>query len=178
MLLRYVELTKIEGIPTKQAMTLQRGGTVLGFFSERIGDALGSGFCDDDFHTLDAAPGSLSDFDGEEAAGDWTLTITDTEADGDAGQLDSWQLLVASEPCDEPEDLIGTPDCVAQEVLLSWTLPASVDPASRLRSDEVQTCANCQFIQGEDGKAWRPCQLIPGKAVAAAGWCSAWAPKA
>ena len=62
---------------------------------------------------------------------------------------------------------------------LKYTHDAStVDPASRLRSDEVQNCANCQFIQGEDGAAWRPCQLIPGKAVAAAGWCSAWAPKA
>lgn len=39
-------------------------------------------------------------------------------------------------------------------------------------------CANCQFIQGEDGKAWRPCQLFPGYDVAAAGWCSAWAKKA
>lgn len=38
-------------------------------------------------------------------------------------------------------------------------------------------CANCQFIQGKDGDAWRPCQLFPGHAVAAAGWCSAWAKK-
>lgn len=53
----------------------------------------------------------------------------------------------------------------------------AIDPASRLRTDAVQNCANCQFIQGADGAAWRPCQLIPGKAVAAAGWCSAWAPK-
>lgn len=38
-------------------------------------------------------------------------------------------------------------------------------------------CANCQFIQGKDGEAWRPCQLFPGHAVAADGWCSAWAKK-
>ena len=55
---------------------------------------------------------------------------------------------------------------------------SSVDPASRVRPDAVQNCANCQFIQGEDGAEWRPCQLFPGKVVAAAGWCSAWAPKA
>ena len=34
------------------------------------------------------------------------------------------------------------------------------------------------LIQGNDGDAWRPCQIFPGKAVAAAGWCSVWAPKA
>lgn len=39
-------------------------------------------------------------------------------------------------------------------------------------------CANCNFIQGKDGDAWRPCQLFPGASVAAAGWCSAWAAKA
>ena len=40
-----------------------------------------------------------------------------------------------------------------------------------------QNCINCQFIQGEDGAAWRPCQLFPGHDVAAEGWCSAWAKK-
>ncbi|MCK7595414.1 high-potential iron-sulfur protein [Pseudomarimonas salicorniae] len=39
-------------------------------------------------------------------------------------------------------------------------------------------CANCQFIQGPDGAAWRPCQLFPGYNVASDGWCSAWAKKA
>lgn len=40
-----------------------------------------------------------------------------------------------------------------------------------------QNCANCQFIQADDGD-WRPCQLFPGKAVAAAGWCASWTLKA
>lgn len=38
-------------------------------------------------------------------------------------------------------------------------------------------CANCNFIQGKDGDAYRPCQLFAGFSVAAAGWCSAWAAK-
>jgi hypothetical protein len=38
---------------------------------------------------------------------------------------------------------------------------------------EEQTCANCQFLQGDAGD-WRPCQLFPGKAVNAAGWCASW----
>lgn len=42
---------------------------------------------------------------------------------------------------------------------------------------EEQNCANCQFIQAEDGD-WRPCQLFPGKAVNAAGWCASWTLKA
>ena len=41
-----------------------------------------------------------------------------------------------------------------------------------------QTCSNCQVIQGKDGEAYRPCAIFPGKLVAAAGWCSAWAKKA
>jgi hypothetical protein len=37
------------------------------------------------------------------------------------------------------------------------------------------TCANCGLYQGADGSAHGPCQLFPGKAVKAAGWCSSWA---
>jgi len=54
---------------------------------------------------------------------------------------------------------------------------SSVDPASRVNSAEVQTCANCALVQGADGDAWRPCQIFPGKLVNAKGWCSVWAPK-
>lgn len=55
---------------------------------------------------------------------------------------------------------------------------ASVDPATRSNPAADQDCANCALIQGADGDAWRPCQIFPGKVVAAAGWCSVWAPKA
>jgi hypothetical protein len=40
-----------------------------------------------------------------------------------------------------------------------------------------QLCSNCSFIQGDSGE-WRGCQLFPGKAVNANGWCNAWAPMA
>jgi hypothetical protein len=40
-----------------------------------------------------------------------------------------------------------------------------------------QDCANCNFIQGNDGDAYRPCQLFPGKSVASAGWCISWVAK-
>lgn len=62
---------------------------------------------------------------------------------------------------------------------MKYTHDAStVDAATRNNPAADQTCANCALIQGNDGDAWRPCQIFPGKAVAAAGWCSVWAPKA
>ena len=36
-------------------------------------------------------------------------------------------------------------------------------------------CANCALYQGAEGSAQGPCQLFPGKAVRAAGWCKSWA---
>ena len=41
-----------------------------------------------------------------------------------------------------------------------------------------QTCVNCQFVQGKDGDARRPCALFPGKSVNANGWCMSWTKKA
>ena len=62
---------------------------------------------------------------------------------------------------------------------MKYTHDAStVDPASRANPAAEQNCANCALIQGNDGDAWRPCQIFPGKLVAADGWCSVWAPKA
>jgi hypothetical protein len=39
------------------------------------------------------------------------------------------------------------------------------------------TCDNCLQIQGTEGDAFRPCAIVPGKSVAAAGWCTAWVAK-
>jgi hypothetical protein len=36
-----------------------------------------------------------------------------------------------------------------------------------------QFCHNCRFVQTNSGD-WRPCQIFPGKAVNANGWCSSW----
>ena len=77
------------------------------------------------------------------------------------------------------EDLpkVSEDDPMAQA--MKYTHDAStVDPSTRNNPAADQSCANCALIQGEDGAAWRPCQIFPGKAVAAAGWCSVWAPKA
>lgn len=62
---------------------------------------------------------------------------------------------------------------------MKYTHDAStVDPAARTNPAAEQNCANCALLQGNDGDEWRPCQIFPGKLVAANGWCSVWAPKA
>ena len=40
-----------------------------------------------------------------------------------------------------------------------------------------QDCANCLQIRGNDGDSYRPCAIVPGKTVSAAGWCSAYVAK-
>lgn len=37
-----------------------------------------------------------------------------------------------------------------------------------------QNCANCMYIQGNEGDSQRPCAIFPGKLINAQGWCSAW----
>jgi hypothetical protein len=62
---------------------------------------------------------------------------------------------------------------------MKYTHDAStVDAGSRAKPDPVQNCANCALIQGNEGDTWRPCQIFPGKAVNANGWCTVWAPMA
>lgn len=38
-------------------------------------------------------------------------------------------------------------------------------------------CANCLQLQGKEGDEWRPCNIFPGKAVNANGWCKVWVVK-
>ena len=39
-----------------------------------------------------------------------------------------------------------------------------------------KSCTNCSFYQGKDAE-WGPCVVLSGKSVAAAGHCTAWAPR-
>jgi hypothetical protein len=39
------------------------------------------------------------------------------------------------------------------------------------RKDAKAFCHNCNFYQGKASNPWGPCQLFPGRAVAADGWC-------
>ncbi len=71
---------------------------------------------------------------------------------------------------------LGEDDPMAQA--MKYTHDSStVDPSTRANPAADQICANCALVQGGDGDVWRPCQIFPGKAVNAKGWCSVWAPK-
>jgi hypothetical protein len=39
---------------------------------------------------------------------------------------------------------------------------------------EGSNCENCLLLQGSSGTPYRPCNLFPGKVVAATGWCTGW----
>ena len=72
---------------------------------------------------------------------------------------------------------LGTDDPMASA--MKYTHDSStVDAASRNNPAANQSCSNCALVQGNEGDEWRPCQIFPGKAVNANGWCSVWAPKA
>ena len=38
-------------------------------------------------------------------------------------------------------------------------------------------CATCNFFQGKPADAYAPCQIFPGKAVSAKGWCASYSQK-
>ena len=50
----------------------------------------------------------------------------------------------------------------------------TVDAAKR---PSERFCSNCALYAGGADEQWAGCSIFPGKAVAGAGWCSAWAPK-
>ena len=58
--------------------------------------------------------------------------------------------------------------------------PTAATTAPRAEKSGVaageQFCHNCRFIQADSGD-WRPCQIFPGKAVNANGWCTSWMPR-
>jgi hypothetical protein len=62
-----------------------------------------------------------------------------------------------------------------QAVALQYVEDAATSVAPNYQAG--QDCANCNFIQGADGEAYRPCLLFPGKSVASAGWCISWVAK-
>jgi hypothetical protein len=52
-----------------------------------------------------------------------------------------------------------------------------VDPNKVPQYKKGAHCANCLQLQGKDGDEWRPCNIFPGKVVAANGWCKVWVVK-
>jgi hypothetical protein len=54
----------------------------------------------------------------------------------------------------------------------------AVDKATYARYQDGQICANCLLYQGAADSEWGGCGIFAGQAVAAQGWCNAYAPKA
>ena len=52
---------------------------------------------------------------------------------------------------------------------------AQVDPKKYPSYTQGSNCENCLKLEGTGGAAYRPCELFPGKLVAASGWCNGWA---
>ena len=74
------------------------------------------------------------------------------------------------------DDLPHLAESDATATALGYKEDASkVDAAKYAQHKAGQTCANCKFFQGAG--AYAPCQLFPGKAVNAKGWCSAYVKK-
>jgi High potential iron-sulfur protein len=71
---------------------------------------------------------------------------------------------------------LATTDPTAQA--LGYTEDAAkVDAAKYPTHQAGQNCANCNFFHGAS-KGYGPCDLFPGKAANAAGWCGGYAKKA
>lgn len=66
-----------------------------------------------------------------------------------------------------------------QAVSLGYTEDTKkVDKQKFPKHDLSQRCDNCQFYAtAQQAGAMAPCTIFGGKAVAAAGWCSAWVKK-
>lgn len=89
---------------------------------------------------------SLSAFHGQEAGGDWTLSITDTSA-GDIGVLNAWSLEICSicgngfidfgESCDDGNQANG--DCCSSDCQI-----ASADGLSCEDGNQCTTAETCQ----------------------------------
>jgi hypothetical protein len=75
------------------------------------------------------------------------------------------------------EDLPHLPENDPTAQALGYHEDASkTDTAKFPAHKATQQCANCNFYQGA-ASGYGPCQLFPGKAVNAQGWCSAYAAK-
>jgi hypothetical protein len=72
---------------------------------------------------------------------------------------------------DLPHLDLNDPAAVSQ----SYVEDASkVDPKKSPTFVKGSACENCLLLQGKEGQAYRPCELFPGKSVAAKGWCRGW----
>ena len=94
------------------------------------------------------------------------------------------------QPMDEPQAMDDGAGAAADEMprldpedpqaqALAYVHDATeVNASEQPRYEAGQLCSNCALYTGNDGEAWGPCSIFPGKLVNADGWCVTWAPKA
>ena len=88
--------------------------------------------------------GSLADFSGVSAAGDWTLTVIDT-ADGDGGTLASWTLYFSTTATTDSDADGSCTDVDCDDGDLQ-TYPGAPELCDGIDTD----CDNATFATGED----------------------------
>ncbi|MEX0871158.1 MAG: high-potential iron-sulfur protein, partial [Aquisalimonadaceae bacterium] len=49
--------------------------------------------------------------------------------------------------------------------------------SSDARKNSNEFCHNCRYFKGTQSTEWERCDIFPGKAVAAEGWCNVWVAK-
>lgn len=80
----------------------------------------------------------------------------------------SSSAIAADAPKLDPND--------AQAKALSYVHDAST-VKSPARTSDKQICRTCIQYTADAKADWGPCNIFPGKGVAAKGWCAAYAPK-
>lgn len=76
-------------------------------------------------------------------------------------------------------DMPHVDEAGAQAMGLGYKHDATqVDKAKYPRYQDGQICAGCALYQGTPDAEWGGCGIFVGQAVAAKGWCTAFAPKA
>ena len=84
------------------------------------------------------------------------------------------EVKAAPAGADMPKLAVDDPQAKALSYVEDAT---SIDSAKQPRYQPGQACSNCALYQDSDGAEWAGCSIFPGKLVAAAGWCSVYAPK-
>jgi len=76
-----------------------------------------------------------------------------------------------------PTTALAADNRVTEDDAQAKALGYKNDANQSARPSKDQECANCLHYKGTSGDSG-PCEIFPGKEVAAKGWCSAWVKKA
>ncbi|WP_405236361.1 high-potential iron-sulfur protein [Lentisalinibacter orientalis] len=126
--------------------------------------------------SADEGSGSGADM-AKDAAGDAGMSQESAQESGQAAAdtAESQAGEAAAAGDGRPKLSVDDPQAKALGYVHDAT---EVDQSKYARYQPGQACSNCQLFQAKGDEEWAGCSLFPGKLVNAAGWCSAYAPKA